>query len=104
MSKSFIIQQANTESGEYDVRESRPYPIVIQADGFKVDDLMRRMYDAEHLIGFQDGGKQVVTLLADDFAREPELAVGKCPVFVDGKGRFFALPFPVEAVTTREGN
>lgn len=101
---SFIIQQANTETGEYDVRKPRPYPIVVDSLGFTPDDLTRRVYDAEHLIGFQDGDKQVVTLLADDFAREPEKAVGKCPVFVGTNGRFFALSLPVESVTTREGN
>ena len=53
------------------------------------------------LVGFQnEAGVQRVSLFVTDWEKDPQSAVGKFPVFSDGKG-LFVVTLPIESVEVR---
>lgn len=95
-STKITFQQANTESGEHDVKSPRPFPVTVDAETFELD---AAPLDAVKLLGFQEGRINRIVVFAAEFAKNPELALNRCPVYLDGKGGFFAIALPVNSVT-----
>lgn len=78
------IQPAQTTSAtaEYDPHKSLPYPYHIEPGGVVGrQDFWRG--SPSRLMGFQRGTECRVVLTIDEFEKQPERAVGFCPVFID---------------------
>ena len=101
------IQQANTTTGEYDVREPLPYPFYINADG-TIDRQDVWKGQPLRLAGFQrDAHVQHVDVLAETWLAELALSeaqgtkpnldvVGMFPVFIDKGGSMWNSTLPIE--------
>jgi hypothetical protein len=99
MGAIYSIQQANTESGEYDVHESIPYPYHVETDG-KIGRQDLWQGDPEVLVGFQAKAHvQEVDLLWQVAVSAPEKIPGMFPVFCRSNGSFYSSSLPVERVT-----
>lgn len=100
MSKNISLQPANTPTGEYDVSKPLPYPFHIDAETGEVgrQDFWRG--DPLRLLGFQnDADIQRVDVHFPDFAADPDVAVGKFPVFVRADGSIYSMTNPVKSAT-----
>lgn len=104
MSSIYSVQQANTESGEYDVHEPMPYPYHVDTDG-KVGRQELWRGDPEVMVGFQKAADvQVVDLLWQVAVKHPEKIPGMFPVFCRSNGTFFSSSRPVSRVTVSHGD
>jgi len=93
----------------YDVHQPIPYPFHIDTE---TGDCIRgrgthELGDAPlgmpwRLIGFQRGTKQRLEFLFADFVHNPQKAVGRRPVFSDGRGGIFNLTEPITGVRSHE--
>lgn len=78
---------------------SRPWPLHIGTGG-TVGQQGAYKGDPSHLIGFQEEeGTQSVSVLLPEFEANPEVAVGKYPVFVRSNGTLFVSTLPVADVS-----
>lgn len=99
MSYLLIQQHSDTD-------QAHPFPVAVRPDntvGFRPNPDLGPQAKAwpETLIGFQDDADmQRVGLFANDFQADPETAVGKYPVFIDGTGTMYVSQLPVATVTT----
>ncbi|MBN8883346.1 MAG: hypothetical protein J0H73_13660 [Salana multivorans] len=110
---TITIQPGQPGQGmDYDVHQPLPYPFHIDADtgdcvhgrgtDWSPSDVPLGA-DPWRLIGFQaEQDRQHVDVLLEKFVTNPELAVGKWPVFIDHRGRFFSLSVPITSARTVE--
>lgn len=93
------VQVANTPTGDYDVDQPLPYPYHVAAEGrVGRQDFWRG--EPVKLLGFQNSREhQNVDVLFDEFWTNPDVAVGKWPVFLDADGGIWNHACPVTDVT-----
>lgn len=80
----------------------QPYPYSIRPDGSVA---FQSLWKGEiaHLIGFQDKyDVQRMSVLWHQVCENPDLCLGKYPVFADSKGNWANMDTPVEQVTLYE--
>ncbi|MFS0885273.1 hypothetical protein [Aeromicrobium sp. 179-A 4D2 NHS] len=77
---------------------SRPYPFHIEEDGT----VGRQDFwngTPEKLVGFQnDADVQHVDVPVREFLADPDVAVGKYPVFIDADGSMWNYAAPIESI------
>lgn len=97
MGAIYSIQQANTPTGEYDVRQSRLLPYHVDPSGTVRDqDLWQG--DPAAVIGFQaEADVQTCDLLWQAAIDDPEKMIGMFPIFSSGQG-FWSSGLPVKSV------
>lgn len=98
---AITIQPGQPGEGlNYNVMKPLPYPWHIDAE---TGDVGRQEFwkgTPARLIGFQDNADvQRVNLWLDDFAADPQKAVGKYPVFVKDNGDMYNTTVPITDVT-----
>lgn len=105
---SITIQPGQPGEGMgYNVHLPLPYPFHIDADtgdcrrGRGTVDLGEAPAGRPwRLLGFQVTlEQQTLDVIREEFVDDPELAVGKYPVFLDADGGFFNLTVPITHVT-----
>lgn len=88
------------EGMNYNVHKPLPYPFHVNTETGDVMSGPHTGNETWRLVGFQpDADTQTVTLRREDFAAEPNKAVGLCPVFVDEHGCMFNLTEPITRAT-----
>jgi hypothetical protein len=103
MPKIISIQPANTETGVIDVTKARPYPYHIEAETGNVGRQDFWKGDPLRLMGFQDDANvQHVDVLYREFAADPQVSVGKFPVFMRADGSMYSMTLPVDSVTVSD--
>lgn len=106
MGPTITFQPAQPGTGmDYDPRRTLPYPFHVDAE---TGDCIRGRGTPSltgeprpwRLIGFQDDAAvQEVSVVLFEAVLDPQRAVGKFPVFLDGSGTFFNLTEPITGVT-----
>jgi hypothetical protein len=99
LERQISVQVANTTTGEYDVRQPLPYPYHVGPEGV----IGRQDFwkgEPARLIGFQSSADvQRCDVYFTEFWENPEVAVGKFPIFSDAGGGFWNHRHPVTSVT-----
>ena len=92
MTNVMILQQKSDP-----VTHARPWPVTVLPDGEAAPRVIHGRPDASHLIGFQPGSEQRVTVFGPEAIADPASIVGLVPVYMGPDGIMFAVELPVES-------